>query len=199
MAEPFSETPFLLIWKNPRKAMQLILASNPRYLNFSLAFVTSIDRLLFQANQESLGIHHDYIQILGLCVLGGLVYAFFWLYAFGAILHCMSKLFGGKAPFSHTRAALAWAGAPELLSLCVWFALLLFSPEDTFIKMTDGTSLLFLYLIMFIPTVWSLGLSIINLQEAQHLSLGKAIANWLLFWACFLGLQQLGIFEVRFY
>ncbi|MEL7431093.1 MAG: YIP1 family protein [Chlamydiota bacterium] len=189
-----ADSPCVLIWTSPRKAIQKIIETHPNYLNFPLAFLISLDRLLFEASQQSLGLHYNYSVILGLAILIGIGYAFVWLYFFGWILQQIGKCFGGSAPFAHVRTVLAWAGAPALLSIAVWFALLLFFPKSTFIKMDSGPSLLFLYFIMLIPSVWSLAIGIIGLQEVQHFSVGKAVGNWIIFFAIFLLFQKIGFF-----
>lgn len=191
MADGSTDSPFFLIWKNPRKAIRKLLQSNPRHLVIPLAFSVGLERLLFLANQQSLGLNYNYAVILSACVALAVVYAFVWLYLFGELLYLIGRLFGGSAPRVHMRAALAWSGAPKLISLIVWIALLVFSPDYAFIKMTEGIPLLFLYLIMIIPGIWSAAVLILTIQEVQNFPIGTAISTWVVFFGSFLFINSL--------
>ncbi len=177
-----ADTPFFLIWKQPKIAVRKVLNTNPQHLTFPFAFVNALDFLFYQANQESLGLFLHYGIIVLSCLLLAVFYAFFWLYILGFLLFLITKLcFQGKAPFAHIRSALAWSSAPQLISLSVWLALLVFSPDYAFVRMVTLPSSIFLGFIMIVPKIWSEVLLIMNLQEAAEYSLSRAIGSWAIF------------------
>ena len=182
MSQVTGMKPWLTMWGQPKSTVRAIVHSNPSYGVFYLAAIYALQSLFFYANWWSLGIQpHFYLILFAGIVLSPLI-GLVWVYYLSFVFYCISRLFGGRAPMSHVRTAVAWSLIPVSINLLMWLVLIFLSPHNAFIQDTVGPSSIFINLIGLILGIWSIILLIQGLCEVEQFSLPRSIAVLLISW-----------------
>lgn len=170
-------TPWRSMWLNPKETIRWIVQTNPRYGVFWLSSIYVLQSTFFFLNFWSLGLafSHDKLWIPSVLIAPFL--GVLWVCFYGWILRSTGRWFGGKAPPSHIRAALAWSRLPMSLALAFWIFFLLWNPEEAFIQQGPGNLAPLYHLFFLTLGLWSLFLFVQALREVQHFSILKALAN----------------------
>lgn len=174
--------PWLTMWGQPRATIRALVHSKPSYGTFLLATIYALQSFFFYANWWSLGLHTHYYTLLSLGVLLSPLIGFIWLYFNAWLLYVTGQLFRGQAPSASLRTALAWSNIPTSLNLLPWLIFLALDPSTAFIQDAGGTPSVFLNLISFILTFWSLILLIQCLRELQSFSILRSLLNIFFTW-----------------
>jgi signal peptidase I len=128
-AETRYASPWLTVWFKPRRTIERIVSVDPgRYL-WLLVGIVSIGNVVSTVPMHTVLRLPDWRVIVALLVaLPVLGMAFLYLQAL--FFKWVARLFGGKAPAAHIRAALAWGYLPIALGGAL--VLLLFALSGTF-------------------------------------------------------------------
>jgi len=194
--------PWRSMWIQPRKTIHLIIQTNPRYGVFWLSGIYVLQSLFFLLNFWSFGLTFSHNALLIPSVVLAPALGVIWICFYGWILHVTGRWFGGKAPASHVRSALAWSRLPMSLSLILWIYLFLTKPEEAFIQHGPRTFAPFFHLMIFSLKAWTLILFVQAIREVQHFSLFKALANvltsgilyWIIIFSIMLFLRFISIY-----
>lgn len=174
--------PWRSMWFQPRKTIRWIVETNPSYGIFWLAGVYILQSLLFFLNFWSIGFKFSHYAILIPSFLAAPLLGVLWIWFYGWILRSTGRWFGGKAPASHIRAALAWSRLPAGLSLLVWVFLFFYRPQEMFIQHGPGSLAAFVHALLFFFWGWTLVLFVQAIREVQHFSFFRAILNIFISW-----------------
>jgi Yip1 domain. len=170
-------TPWRSMWIRPRETIRWIVQTNPSYGVFWLSGIYVLQSLFFLLNFWSFGLTFSHYALLVPSVILAPALGVIWVCFYGWILQSTGRWFGGKAPASHVRAALAWSRLPMSLSLILWVYLVLTKPEETFIQHGPRTIAPFFHIMIFSLEAWTLVLFVQAIREVQHFGLFKALAN----------------------
>ncbi len=165
------------MWVRPRETIRWVVQTNPRYGVFWLSGIYVLQFLFFFLNFWSFGLSfHRYAVLIPSLVLAPAL-GVIWVWFYGWILLFTARWFGGKAPPSHVRAALAWSRLPMSISLILWAFLLLIQPDEVFVQHGPGSLALFLHMGIFFLEIWTFVLFVQAIREVQHFGLFKSLAN----------------------
>jgi hypothetical protein len=174
--------PWLTMWSQPRSTIRALVHSKPTYGVLLLASIYALQSFFFYANWWSLGLHAHYYTLLVLGVLLSPLMGFIWLYFNAWLLHFTGLLFRGHASSASLRTALAWSNLPTSINLLPWILFLILDPAIAFIQDAGGPPSIFLNLISFILSLWSLILLIQCLCELQSFTPLRSLLTILLTW-----------------
>lgn len=177
-----------LMWFNPRKAIQIIVATNPHHHVLLLTVLSGISQTLGNAEASGLGDLIPVNQLIFMCItigpLGGIV----TLYLLTFLIHYTSHKIGGVAEKQEIRAAIAWSWVPIVTLMPLWlvkyilFRNELFSNEKTYIQSQPVLANLYsiLNFVDFVIAIWSLVLLYINISQVNQFSTVKGFLSVLL-------------------
>ena len=140
-AERSELNPWWAIWVNPRHAIRLIMAENPKMHFWVLAVFYGVMRTVSWGVQVGLGDYFPPAGVAGFIVLIGPLVGIAGIYLLGSLIGSLSRAMGGKAEGQEIRAVLAWAAVPMnvLLILALFpflmiFGQRIFSIEDAMVQ-----------------------------------------------------------------
>ena len=181
--EKMDTNPWINIWFHPAKTIRSIINYNPSYGFFGLASILGFVILLNYAQTFSLG---QAIPV-GVLILVSLVLSapIGWLAIAiqSWFLTFIGRWFGGVAPYSHVKSAVAWANLPNIINIVGWFVLIAYYGSDIFnndfstsslIENSQGV-LISILLLQFVQSIWSLVIQIICLAEVHQYSAWRSI------------------------
>lgn len=172
--------PWVTMWSQPRSTIRAIAHSKPAYGVYWLAAVYALQSFFFYANWWSVGLNAHFALLLALGIVLSPFMGLVWLYFMGGVYYLTGRLLKGEAPASHLRAAIAWSAIPYSIALLTWLVLIFLGTEHAFIHDSEGTSSIFVNLIMIIVGIWSVVLLIQSIREIQQFSIGRSILNVIL-------------------
>jgi hypothetical protein len=178
--------PWLLAWFFPRRAIRIVLNTDPKRGIQILATILALENFFFYANVWSLGLTLNFKLI---CLIGIIVSPFWgyvWLLAISYVFWHTGKWMGGIASLEHIRSVNAWSKIPTIGILASWICLIALAPQEAFIYTGGGNPFLgILHVLNFFFAIWSIITLIQLLREVQRFSVMRSIANILLSWCLF--------------
>lgn len=188
MGEKLSVNPWLEIWTRPKETIRAIVKFNPKYLFFLLSGIYGFPLMLQFAQNLSLGESGSPLAILIgaliLCVFIGMA----GITIISGLLYWTGQWIGGKAPFAHVRAAMAWSNVPNVVNAVIWLVMMGFFGGRLFHRGFAETSFVgyeltvvfFAFLIQVVLSVWGFVIGLKTLSEVQGFSAWKALLNVLI-------------------
>jgi signal peptidase I len=167
MPERGSVSPFVTLWLSPRRTIDRIVATRPRYLVIVLAALGAICGLYGQLASLSGNTPPADWWFWLVLVVGGGVYGIVWLYLDGVILEWIGLVLGGHASALELRAALAWSAVPVIVAFILLLAV------GALMGITGGS--LIASVIVAIFGVWSLFVFVLMLGRLQHFGFWRTI------------------------
>lgn len=204
MPGKFSLRPWLTMWVRPRDTIREIVSTNPKSQFYFLSAVYGFPMLLQFAQNLSLGGSMSVALVMLVALLLATPLGALVINAMSGLLYWTGGWIGGKAPFSHVRAAVAWSNVPNIVNLGVWLVLTAHFGstlyERTFAEMTfvgpELALVFFGFLIQVVVSVWGFIMILKTLGEVQGFSAWKALLNVLipifLVWIAFMVIMWLG-------
>ncbi|MGD2170251.1 MAG: YIP1 family protein [Chlamydiota bacterium] len=180
MTSKFGFNPWVTIWTQPKKTIRAIVNKDPRYHFFYLATIYALQTILFLANNWQLAQVYSVVFIVFAAIAVSPFFGVVFLYFNTWVLHFTGKWLKGNAPFLHVRAALSWSKVPLIISLLMWFVLLVFSSDIILSKGEGAITTLFINLISLIAGIWSFVILVQNVQEVQGFTIARSIGNVIL-------------------
>lgn len=177
MSAKFGLNPWVSIWTQPKKTIRSIVQNDPKYHFLYLATIYALQRILYISNGLHLSQIYNPIVVLLVAIIIAPTLGTIFLYFNTWILHFTGKWFGGEAPFLHVRAALSWSKVPNIITILMWFTLLVFSSEIFQNFTWQGPTSAFINLIVIIAGIWGLVILIQTIQEVQNFSMWRSIFN----------------------
>lgn len=185
MAGSTKNNPWLGIWTEPRKTIRSIIDTDPKrgYLLLCAIYGLPLAFNIVQsfALTSAIPLWAIIIGSLVACTFLGMIGISFssWL------VHFTGKWIGGKGTFQTIRTAVAWANAPNIVSILMWVVLFgSFGAQVLNKNFSEGqfvgyqAGILFLVmLIESIVSVWGLVILLNGLKEVQGYSIWKALLN----------------------
>lgn len=177
--------PWLTIWTTPRRTIREIVDHDPRYGVLLIYWLATTATLLGLLSGTNTGERQSVVFIFALAGLAGAVLGPLCLYVRGAIFCWTGKWFGGCAPASHVRAAIAWSHVPYL---CSWGVKLIQVPVFGAIVFTRGGAFATAYpdhlwlvdaqtTIQWAVAAWGVVVSLLCMAEVQKYSLVRALGH----------------------
>lgn len=181
--------PWLSMWGSPRKTIRRVIDHDPRYGVIWLSGIYVFQSLIFYLNFWSLGLRAPKYALLIPSLLLSPALGFVWLMFYGWIVRGVARWFGGRAPASHVRAALAWSRLPIAFSLLVWLFLWKLDSSSLFIQYGPGLASDILTGSIFFLEGWTLLLFIPALSEVQGFSLLRSLCTISIAWIFYTCIQ----------
>jgi hypothetical protein len=123
-------SPWLAIWIRPKETIRQLVETNPTRQVIGLALLLGISLIFNEAVTQNAADRVSLSFIVGMSLIAGPAAGLIALYAGVAVLHWVSRQFGGKASPVELRAAVAWAALPNIVALLLKIPeLQLFGPE----------------------------------------------------------------------
>jgi len=177
--------PWVTIWTAPRRTIREIVDHDPRYGVLLIYWLATAGTLLDWLSRRNIGERHSLVFIFALAGLAAVVLGPPSLYVWGAIFCWTGKWFGGHAPASHVRAAIAWSYVPYL---CSWGVKLIQVPVFGAIVFTRGGALATAYpdhlwlvdvqtTIQWAVAAWGFIIWLVCMAEVQGYSLVRALGH----------------------
>ena len=208
MAGKLSLRPWLSMWVRPRDTIREIVQTNPKAQFYLLSAVYGFPMILQIAQNLSLGQSMSTALILLVALILSTPMGMLLISAISGLLYWTGGWIGGKAPFSHVRAAVAWSNVPNAVNLLVWLVLTAKFGSNiylrSFAEMTfvgpELALVFFGFLIQVVVSVWGFIMILKTLGEVQGFSAWKALLNVLIplfmVWIAFMVLMWLGFMFV---
>ncbi|MBS0616032.1 MAG: YIP1 family protein [Verrucomicrobia bacterium] len=204
MLGKLSLRPWLTMWVRPRDTIRDIVRTNPKSQFFLLSAVYGFPMLLQLAQNLSLGATMSTALILIVSLILATPLGALLINAIAGLLYWTGGWIGGKAPFGHVRAAVAWSNVPNIVNLAIWLILTAHFGsalyQRTFAEMTfvgpELALVFFGFLIQVVVSVWGFIMILKTLGEVQGFSAWKALLNILIplfmVWIAFMVVMWLG-------
>ncbi len=162
--------------------MRWILGNDPTYDVKTLAVLAGIADAVGRAMDRAMGDAFPALTVAALALGIGAVSGFVLLYLIAAVVRWVGTWLGGRMTHEEARAALAWAYPPLIATLVV--ALLqyaIFGDEvfRSFAPSIDARPMVAIPLAAatVLLALWSFGLFVVNVSEAQGFTLKRALAS----------------------
>lgn len=172
--------PWTSMWSHPRVTIHFLSQNKPRYGVFLLSTLYAVQALLYFANYWSLGFSFPFPVLLGVSVLAAPFAGFAWVYLMGWLLSMIGRCLGGSASQEMMRLAASWSKLPTVITLLMWFLLLISSPGAAFLQASGGETMLFVNCISLIVFSWSFVLLIQSIRELEGFSCLRSLSLLLL-------------------
>ncbi|MDE3045506.1 MAG: hypothetical protein KGJ02_02525 [Verrucomicrobiota bacterium] len=174
--------PWVAVWTRPRQVVRAVVRADPTFGFWSLSFLFGLSVLFYLANFYSWGLSFSFVEVLWPILIGAPFFGALYFLFKSWILQFIGRLLGGKAPYSHVRAAFTWSRSPYALALLLWIALFSSESGGVFVHYDTDTSAVFINLIIAILVIWSAILLIQTNAEIQSFSLFRSLLNVFLSW-----------------
>lgn len=180
-----STTPWKDIWFQPRRTIQDIIDTDPRYDVLPLAALVGISNALDRASLKNAGDTLDLAVIIGICVVGGAVSGLITLFLFGWLLEASGRWLGGRGSQLNLRAAMAWGSLPVICTLPLWIPQIVLYGKEIFSQEApriggDPVPFTILLLVELVLAVWGVVLVLKCIGQVQGFSAWRALGNLLL-------------------
>ncbi len=200
MEEKLSINPWLGMWVRPRETIRAILSYNKSYLLALLYWIYGFPLLLQSAQNFYIGDRYS-LPIIGMgAAIGAAIVGFIGINVSSALFYWAGRWMGGTGAFQDIRAAVAWAGVPNIASIVIWliqvgmfgnkvFSIIFFGMPlgNMQLKVTYICSI-----VSIVIMIWGFVILLKSLGEAQRFSAWKALLNvFLPFIVIFIGLKVL--------
>ena len=178
--------PWATIWTSPRATVRWLAARKPWQGLWLLAIVGGTSRVFLRISglplKESLGIDVAASDLVLAAIIAGPLAGATLIFVFGWLLHMVLARMGGKATWRESRTAIAWALAPGVPSLLLWFVMLITQGADVVMSTPESRTFVVQldYLLHFGFAVWSLVLEVLCLADVHAMKYWKVIAGELL-------------------
>lgn len=174
--------PWRTIWYAPRRTIRWILDNDPTYDVKTLAVLAGIADAVGRAMDRAMGDTFPTLTVAVLAVGVGAASGLVLLYLIGAVVRWVGTRLGGRMTHEEARAALAWAYPPLIATLAVALVqYAIFGDEvfKSFAPTVDASPMVVIPLAVatVLLALWSFGLFVVNLSEAQGFTLKRALAN----------------------
>ena len=165
-------------WVDPRLAIDRVIATDSGPAILILAIVAGVAQAVAQTLAfTTIGALRDWRIVLG-SVLLGVVSGMISLYVQAPFLGWTARLFGGHAPISNVRAAVAWGAVPLAIGLSI--GLIIFGllglagamDGSKFVQMLTG--------LVTILYVWALVTTIAMFAQVESFGISRALACFVL-------------------
>jgi hypothetical protein len=185
MGQNLRDTPWLAIWTRPRETIRSIVATDPKSFFYLLALIYGFPTVLQLAQNGSLGETFPIWAIFTGGIAVAAVIGWIGLSILSGLLFWTGKWIGGKAPYLHVRAAMAWTSVPSIVSCAVWVILGLLFGQQLFMRQFPDTPIVgnvllfffFAFIAQFIAGIWGFIMGLKALGEVQGFSAWKALLN----------------------
>lgn len=185
-ASPSRPRPWATVWNRPRETMRGIVRSpDPEQWVLPLAALGGFVRTLDRADWRNLADGAPLFAIFAFALIGGAIGGVIALYIGGWVFRWTGRWFGGRAPATQVRAAIAWANAPMIVALALWIPKLAIFGKELFTSVTprvDAAPGLTYALYGFTAievaiAIWAIVILVKCLGEAHGFSAWKALAS----------------------
>jgi signal peptidase I len=178
-AEARHASPWLTMWFKPRQTIERIVSADPgRYL-WLLVGIVSIGNFVSAVPMQTTLSLLDWRVIVALLValpVLGMVF----LYLQALFFKWIARLFGGKAPAVHIRAALAWGYLPialgGVLVLLLFTLSGYFSPDEAWSRRSSP----FIGAIGGVAAIWALVFAALMLARVQNFGFWRGTITFIL-------------------
>jgi signal peptidase I len=166
--------PWGTVWLSPRLAVDRVIAAQSRLSILILALVAGSAHVVAQlVLSMSMGALRDWRIILG-GVLLGVVVGMITLYVWAPLLGWSARLFGGRAPISSVRAALAWGAVPDAIGLSI--SLIVIGLLGFAGAIDESALVLALEVLAAIFSIWVLVATIAMFAHVEGFGIARALA-----------------------
>lgn len=188
MGEKLSVNPWLEIWTKPRETIRAIVKFDPKYLFFLLSGIYGFPLVLQFAQNLSLGERASTLTLFVIALLLSVFIGMLGITIISRLLYWTGQWIGGRATYSHVRAAVTWSNVPNVVNVVIWLVMMgvfgarLFTrgfAEATFVG-HELTLVFFAFLIQVVVAVWGFIIALKTLGEVQGFSAWKALLNVLI-------------------
>jgi signal peptidase I len=166
------------VWLAPRQTIEIILATQPRYLVLLLASLGTISG--FAAEILGFGVTDqllDWHVLLGLIIVGA-VAGIVFLYPTALVFNWIGRLLGGRASTLDLRAVLAWSMVPGIFGFIVVLAILV-ALKFSGVSVSNGLSIA-LQVIVTLCGLWSVVILLLMLSRVLGFGFWRTIATYAL-------------------
>ncbi len=188
MLPKLRNNPWLKIWTQPRTTIREIVAFNPKFRFFILAWIYGFVTILHTSQNFSLGTNLSLPAILASGVILALLFGVVGISITSWVLQWTGKWIGGTASYHEIRAAVSWSNVPNIINIFMWLILVGYFGSsvltNTFAQKPfvgiDLYIVIPIFLVQFAVSIWSLVILITTLSEVQGFSGWKALLNLLI-------------------
>ncbi len=175
-------SPWRTIWYAPRRTIRWTLDNDPTSDVKTLAVLAGIADAIGRAMDRAMGDTFPMLTVAVIVLGVGTVSGLVLLYLIGAVARRAGIWLGGRMTHEEARAALAWAYPPLIATLAVALVqYAIFGDEvfRSFAPTIDASPIVAtpLAVTTVLLALWSFGLFIVNVSEAQGFTLKRALAN----------------------
>jgi signal peptidase I len=165
-------------WVDPRLAIDRVIATDSGPAILILAIVAGVAQVVAQVLAfTTIDALRDWRIVLG-SVLLGVVSGMISLYVQAPFLGWTARLFGGRAPISNVRAAVAWGAVPLAIGLSI--GLIIFGLLGLARAMDDSAFVQMLTGLVTILYVWALVTTIAMFAQVESFGISRALACFVL-------------------
>ncbi|HSH67961.1 MAG TPA: Yip1 family protein [Bacteroidia bacterium] len=176
---------FTQIWFSPRKIFRFI--NDTWYENhmIPLLCLAGIARAFDNAYSGHMGNTMSLLGIMCLCIIGGGLFGWIWVYLYSALIAWTGKWFKGQGDAQSIMRVMAYASIPTITTLILFLIQIIIYGNSLFqsdlpLLDSDNTSIIIANLFSLIKIclgLWTVVLSVVGISEVQKISIGEAILN----------------------
>src|SRR5262245_10099741 len=172
-------SPWLSVWLRPRKTIERIVAANPRRHVLLLAALGGIGVIIPTLILLGWATKLMDWRLTASAAIVGVAFGVVSLYINGLALQWTVRMLGGRAASVDVRAAFAWAGIPNIISLAICFVVLMGLTLAGMPKPAPSALIVaLLQLITVILALWSWVATILMLGRVHGFGFWRAIVNY---------------------
>jgi hypothetical protein len=179
-----AEQPWLSMWVHPKSTIQSVVNENPRKSLWLLAWIYGFNALLNIFQTIPIALQIGLIPMFLVAFLLAPLWGYLSFSIWGAVVVWVGRLFKGQGTFETVRASYAWACVPMIGSAVLWLILLFFyggvlfvgAPEP-FVSNGTAVTLLGIFVVKLVFSIWTLVLFVQTLSQVQHFSILRSIGN----------------------
>ncbi|MBD7983268.1 YIP1 family protein [Sporosarcina sp. Sa2YVA2] len=168
------------IWLHPRKTVRYAVQHKTWRFVIIIALISGIFTALDQASSNDLGDSMGMGTIALIALLAGPILGVISLYIGSGVLHLLSKMFGGRGTFAHTKMAYTVSNLILIVLGFVWLPDLLINGRGMFVADYDFSIFQVIWLVVslflnFALGVWATVSMIGAIAEVHELAIWKAV------------------------